>query len=344
LGRKDFGFQHPGYDEAWGRHRTYETAEEERLLYVASTRARDRLVVCLHRGMRANNAAHRLHALVASVPDLWTVHQTELPFAAPPVQSGRGAATAITITDWYETHARATRQWRVPVMSATSIAAAWRTDDAAQDGADAAHVADAAGGEVVDDERPPWRRGRAGTSIGRAVHAVLQSIDLGSGAGVDSAALVQSAAEGIAPMRHEVASLVRHVLAAPIVVEAAAARHWREVFVATEIDGVLIEGFIDLLIERPDGALVVVDFKTDAARNDRDIDAAMERYRLQGAAYAVAVERVLGRAVSEVVFVFARAGSPAAQRVVQDLDSARHDVARALRISAAPLGPTPAAH
>ena len=29
----------------------------------------------------------------------------------------------------------------------------------------------------------PWRRGRAGTSVGRAVHAVLQSIDQASGKG-----------------------------------------------------------------------------------------------------------------------------------------------------------------
>ena len=34
--------------------------------------------------------------------------------------------------------------------------------------------------EPVDD-RPAWRRGRAGTSVGRAVHAVLQTVDLATG-------------------------------------------------------------------------------------------------------------------------------------------------------------------
>src|SRR5207244_3880670 len=38
--------------------------------------------------------------------------------------------------------------------------------------------------EPVDD-RPAWRRGRAGTSVGRAVHAVLQTVDLGAGEGLD---------------------------------------------------------------------------------------------------------------------------------------------------------------
>ena len=37
---------------------------------------------------------------------------------------------------------------------------------------------------------------------------------------------------------------------------------WREVPVAAIVDGVLVEGFIDLLVDTPDG-LVVVDYKTD---------------------------------------------------------------------------------
>jgi ATP-dependent helicase/nuclease subunit A len=332
LGRKDFGFQHPGYEEAWGRHRSFEAAEDERLLYVAATRARDRLVVCLHRGIRGTSAAHRLHSLMSAIPELWTIHQSELPFAAdPPVLAVAAGTPPVVITDWHAAHARAVAQWRAPVMSATSIAATAvdSTPDASND--DAAQHDEA----VQHDERPPWRRGRAGTSIGRAVHAVLQSIDLATGAGLDTAATVQSGAEGISSMRDEVASLVRHVLAAPIVVEAAGSRHWREVFVAAEIDGVLVEGFVDLLVERPDGTLVVVDFKTDSARSEADIDAAMVRYRLQGAAYGEAVEAVLTRVVSEVVFVFARAGATAAQRSVDDLDGARRAVRQTLSSGAA---------
>ena len=40
------------------------------------------------------------------------------------------------------------------------------------------------------------------------------------------------------------------------------------------VDGVLVEGFIDLLIDTPDG-LVVVDYKTDQVPSDAELDAAV---------------------------------------------------------------------
>ena len=47
------------------------------------------------------------------------------------------------------------------------------------------------------ESNEPWRRGRAGTSVGRAVHAVLQSIDLATGEGIAERARAQAAAEGV---------------------------------------------------------------------------------------------------------------------------------------------------
>ena len=47
--------------------------------------------------------------------------------------------------------------------------------------------------EAVSDE--PWRRGRGGTSLGRAVHAVLQTVDLATGRGLDETATAQATAE-----------------------------------------------------------------------------------------------------------------------------------------------------
>ena len=46
--------------------------------------------------------------------------------------------------------------------------------------------------EEPDYEDAPWRRGRAGTSIGRAVHAVLQTVDLATGAGLAAIAGAQA--------------------------------------------------------------------------------------------------------------------------------------------------------
>ena len=96
---------------------------------------------------------------------------------------------------------------------------------------------------------------------------------------------------------------------------------WREVPVAALVDGVLVEGFIDLLVETPDG-LVVVDYKTDQLPTDADLDSAVGRYAIQGAAYALALEAALGRPVADCVFVFARAPEPA-QRAVPDLEAAK---------------------
>jgi ATP-dependent helicase/nuclease subunit A len=108
-----------------------------------------------------------------------------------------------------------------------------------------------------------------------------------------------------------------------VVVEARrSARRWREVAVAAPIgEGQLVEGYLDLLFVDAAGELVVVDYKTDRARSDSELDAAMDRYRLQAAAYALALEATLGRPVARAVFVFARAGG-AVERAVTDLPAA----------------------
>jgi ATP-dependent helicase/nuclease subunit A len=184
----------------------------------------------------------------------------------------------------------------------------------------AATERDEAAGEV--EPRPPWRRGRAGTAVGRAVHAVLQSIDLETGAGLDATARAQALAEGVADREGEVRDLVASVLATPLVREAVTQGwdSWRELPVAAEVGGILVEGFIDLLVRSPDG-LVVVDYKTDVVASDADVGAAVRRYALQGAAYAVALEAALGEPVIRCVFVFARLPR-AAEQQIPDLGAA----------------------
>jgi len=111
------------------------------------------------------------------------------------------------------------------------------------------------------------------------------------------------------------------VLDAAVVRSAVGRRSWREVPVAATVDGKLLEGFVDLLVEAEDG-LVVVDYKTDRVPGDADVDAALARYTPQGAAYALAIEQVLDRPVRRCVFVFAREGAPAVEREIADLPTA----------------------
>ena len=85
-----------------------------------------------------------------------------------------------------------------------------------------------------------------------------------------------------------------------------------------------VEGFIDLLYESAEG-LVVVDYKTDAVRSPAEVDAAVNRYRLQGATYAVALADTLERDVAAVRFVFT-CGGQAVERDIDDLAAAITEV------------------
>ncbi|HEX4219280.1 MAG TPA: 3'-5' exonuclease, partial [Acidimicrobiales bacterium] len=177
----------------------------------------------------------------------------------------------------------------------------------------------------TDIDLPAWRRGRAGTSIGRAVHGVLQAIDLDSGAQLDELVRLQASAEGVPSRTRDIARRVTAALDSETVRRAVAGgRYWRELYVGTPVGDRTLEGFIDLLIAESDG-YTVVDYKTDAVATDSDLDKAVERYRLQGATYALAVQQVLGATVKRCVFLFLRADGAVA-REVEGLDEAMREV------------------
>jgi ATP-dependent helicase/nuclease subunit A len=139
---------------------------------------------------------------------------------------------------------------------------------------------------------------------------------------VSALAAAQAAAEGVFD-GVDVERRAQSGLDAPVVLEARAARRrWRELYVAAPVGdrGRLIEGYIDLLFEDERGDLVVVDYKTDA-----DLETAADRYRLQAATYALALETTLGRPVSRAVFVFCRPDG-AVEREVTDLRAAVDEV------------------
>jgi ATP-dependent helicase/nuclease subunit A len=320
----------PGYAEQKRRDDDLDDDERLRLLYVATTRARDYLLVSMHHkeGERRSHAA-RLWAELEGSPiatlDLAPPAPANGAEAPPPEPVAPDPAVRAA---WIRGRdALLARAARPASYAATELAAGAGT------GAPDAPVADPGLRKEPepDDERPPWRRGRAGTAVGRAVHATLQSIDLASGAGLDATARAQAWAEEIPGREREVRDLVRSVLAAPVVRAAVdGGRYWREVPVGAPVEAATVEGFVDLLVETPTG-LVVVDYKTDQAPDDTDIDALMAKYRVQGATYALALELALGRPVAGCVFVFARRGDAAVERTVDDLPRAVADVERRVR-------------
>jgi ATP-dependent helicase/nuclease subunit A len=177
-----------------------------------------------------------------------------------------------------------------------------------------------------DLDLPPWLKGRYGTAVGRAVHGVLQTIDLASGACLDDAVAAQCQAEAVPDRADDVRRLVHDALRAPCVQAAAGSAHWREVYACTPIGDRLLEGYVDLLYRSDDG-LVVVDHKTSASADPDELDRRVAGYRLQGAAYAVALGRATGEPVTRVVFLFLTPQG-AVERELTDLDAAMADVER----------------
>jgi ATP-dependent exoDNAse (exonuclease V) beta subunit len=177
-----------------------------------------------------------------------------------------------------------------------------------------------------DLDLPPWLKGRYGTSVGRAVHGVLQTIDLATGAGLEDAVAAQCQAEAVPDRAADVRQLVQDALGSPVVQAAAVSPHWREVYACTPIGDRLLEGYVDLLYRASDG-LVVVDHKTSASSDPDELDRRVEGYRLQGAAYAVAVGRATAEPVTRVVFLFLTPQG-AVERELADLAAAMADVER----------------
>lgn len=232
--------------------------EKHRLLYVAATRARDHLVVSLHRRPTGNTAANIL--------------------------AERGAVTAAGATAFARgAQQRAAADVRA-VPSPPPFAEVQARLDTARSRSAARPAITASGLEGTEPEvrldetldaglakgtrdldLPPWTKGRYGSAVGRAVHAVLQAVDLATGAGLDDLVAGQCVVEGIVGQDDLVAALVSVALASDVVVRAAAREHWRETYVGTvRDDGTVLEGYVDLVYREDDGSLVVVDYKTDA--------------------------------------------------------------------------------
>ena len=311
--------------------------ERMRLLYVALTRARDHLFVATHHDVKADCFARAVRTWADEHPEVWVDAEATPPGpASAPTAPDTFSAAALPFApassdreEWIARRAELLSSQRPAALAATAIARA----------ADGAHVTEGDLGsdepaEGIDDTRPPWAKGRGGTAFGRAVHASLQTVDLATGHDIAATAHAQAAAEGVADRADAVEHRVRSALDAPIVRAAAVGSHWRELYVAAPIGDTLIEGFVDLLVRTSEG-LVVVDYKTDAVVGAAQIDAAVRRYRLQGATYALALERHLGEPVVRCVFLFLTANGTV-ERDVDDLRAAIAEVAAVVDVTGVP--------
>ncbi|RYC05655.1 UvrD-helicase domain-containing protein [Nocardioides zhouii] len=293
------------FEEAAELDEQMDDYERIRLMYVGATRARDHLIVSMHRTDRTSERltpaellAHaQAHEVAAPQHFVWDGEPR-------PVNASSAAVTPPPDFDtWLAGVTSARRASRMPGAITAS----------GPEGTDPEVVlAEADAGLAKgprDVELPPWSKGRYGSAVGRAVHAALQTVDLATGSGLEQAVRAQVIAEAIPEHEDVVARLVRSALTSETVQRAAARTHWREAYVgAPGTDGVLVEGIIDLIYEEDDKSLVVVDYKTDVVRPDTLTDK-VAFYTPQLRAYRDMLTAATGRDVKTLLLFLHPEGS-----------------------------------
>ena len=305
--------------------------EKLRLLYVVCTRASDHLVVSVHRVARDKEVDDP--AKLTSAELLWGASAGALGDVDQPLPVPRQAAPAAAVPappdydTWVAEHDKAFATGkRRHFVSATALAqladnAAPRDPGMMKEGRDL--------------ELPPWNKGRYGTAIGRAVHAVLQTVDLANGAGLADLAGRASGRGRCAGTRGDDRAARAVGARKRLGARPCAGEYWRETYVAVPVEGLTLEGYVDL-VYRPadatDGSLVVVDYKTDAITDDASLAAKLADYRIQGAAYAIAVAAATGARVDRCVFLFLAQDGPTEVEIAgADLAAAIADVGGLIR-------------
>jgi ATP-dependent helicase/nuclease subunit A len=310
LGKRDDGFMTPGFADAEAIEERHTRAEEVRLLYVAATRARDRLVVplftkaddpvqrdwaqkppkCLNDWLRIAGAFDGDAALdAATLPPL---PEDEPTWRGADIDAAEGAAAVASEREaWANAHNALLAAASAPldVRTATGLKPEWARVDAS--------------GETM-------RRGRA-VDFGNAVHALLEQIDLADADALPRAVAAVAAEHGMSARAGEMERVARNAMESPCVQRALRSRRLlREApfgLALPPIDGGgerFAEGQMDVLFEE-DGGLVVVDFKTDDVR-PAEVEPRAALYRGQALIYAHAAQAATGMPVREVVLLFAR--------------------------------------
>jgi ATP-dependent exoDNAse (exonuclease V) beta subunit len=339
----------PGRDDiaAW--------AEEARLLYVAMTRTQDHLVVSCHTSERSNpNPTQRLAGhlepagaelwqaaeLVPAPPsDLPTLADLRLVDPSQPVTAAellpRPPADRRTI--WTPSALAAREHDVAEGAPAEDDAGAF---DPGGDAGPAGVVPPADGSPSTRRRRPPdaidgvprdpglqrdppsgldalRSRGRYGTDAGKAVHEVMQRVDLADPS-LDLQALVDAACDNVdlveADQRERVRQLAMSIIDSALFTRMRTATVCeREIYVGAQadVDGQpsTIWGYADAVFQTETGAYAVVDFKTDSSATTPD--ELRDRYSAQLNAYAEVIERATGGAVGELWLLVGRTGAPA---------------------------------
>ena len=294
--------------------------ETFRRLYVASTRARDHLILSIFSKNPKDSLAMQItHAFNDCDEGLYWQH-----FEGFESQIFAKEVENITIDqnnllrdrdNWIRNRETILRTASDPnYLSATSISKA---------------------DEKIQDDQVFFESKTDGTEIGRAVHSVLEEIDFKSRENLSVICNLIAKREGILNRSDEIEELVLSACNSRVVERAIKSGNFmKEVPFSVPIPSSnlperTMEGYIDLLFEEEDG-LVVVDYKTDTI-SQNNIQEVLSRYRFQGAAYALGVEKAISKPVKEVVFLFLRSNR---EEKIVDLETGINELKSSIKFVA----------
>ena len=318
LGSADLGIATADFADRSKASKEADSAEQVRLVYVAATRAREHLVVSVHRSGKDKST------LAAKIADWDALNTVSEPFDISSETTSPQPKPNWTPTDAQPFSLDNRKDW-FDDLEAVVERAKYRGYVTPSELAD--HAMFAAPKPEDNTESTEWNtalRGRGGTDVGSAVHGVLQDIDFDDDFNLDELVAQAVEAYNIPDLKNDVALLVRNVLSSPSVAAATGENSWSEAWIAAEVEeGLEIEGSVDLMVQHEDGTITIIDYKTDRVQGEF-LEERARGYENQLAGYALVLEK-MGMKVRRAVLVFANGGvgDTAREYVVDDLETAK---------------------
>lgn len=326
-----------------------EEAERARLLYVASTRAEDLLIVPVSSkeksyfsiiepylpGLSAEGKKESFARMCQlwKLGDLPRLKGVDKPFVKMPLLTdGEVRKSTEVVEKWIAEHEKliAGGSGRSIVISATDLE---RTDTPAGTVAssksgshgkpeEAPLAYDSGDPRRVQVERigfdPHRTAGDEMRRFGVAFHRLMEMVDIERPSSADDLSKGLCEEYRIESMSGTLNELAKKALDSPLIKRAASSRVFhRELPFAFPVDSNFVTGRIDLVF-RESGHWTIVDYKTDTVEADM-VDSYAARYRLQGGIYALALSRAGLVPVNEVIFFFVRARAQSVLRIDEEL-------------------------
>ena len=311
IGPKEKGMVTKGWHDAAEKQKLREDAEDHRLLYVAVTRARDYFVLPLASDISPNKF---LSPLWADLPI------ADLPWGEE-IHGHSGSAITVFDSRTLDAEKRELRPFRTRV-NIRELQKKSRSDPEASDAA----LRDyrewerrreeirkrampsrriiPAGGIGKSKEQETWSYGE-GPAFGTFVHEILRALDIRLPQQIQAIAETLGRAYDLdsAAVRRGI-GLVEWGLSSPVLRRAARSPLlWKEVPLVYRHREDLVEASVDLVFEE-DGELVIVDFKTDAIKDEAALEEKVRHYTTQGIIYGIGLEAITQKKIKEVILLF----------------------------------------